>query len=78
MHKKNKVIDKKIQNAQHAKNRRAYLERLLAKRPLEANYIGDSYASEMAVKHENCLNEQKAKMIQKGIKRCEKYLANNL
>jgi len=67
-----------IQSVQHAKNRKAYLERLLADSPMEQVYMGDSIYAEQAVEQENRHNQRLAERIEEEIKVCENYLVENL
>ncbi len=64
----------KIKSLQHAINRKEYLKRILAKRPSEQFYMGDSEYAEDAVEQENYNNELLAENIKKEIKKCEKYI----
>ena len=64
----------KIQSKQHAINRKKYLERILASRPSEAYYVGDSDVGEDWVEMENRHNEQTEEWIKKEIKKCDMAL----
>ena len=72
-----KAMPKPLKSLQHAKNRKNYLERILAEDPGEMIYIGDSLSAEQAVEQENRHNEHFRRMLEKEIAKCDKYIKSH-
>ena len=67
-----------IQSLQHAKNRKAYLERMLAQDPGDQYYMGESDLADECVERDNEFNNELREYLRKGIAECDEYINTHL